>query len=448
MQTFMATRIFAGILRRLRLSQFATMSTGSRCATVTAVYGLLTLIALAPAAKAQDARLVSDAAERQLPGATAESVIVLARRISPTVAAAALEFDSAFHKIGTAGVLADPTLVLEAWDVNRLGVGQRRFGIEQEIKLWGKYGLERGVAQADADAAKFQGQATVTELVAKVIAAHGEYNAAYEAAKLSQEIKKRFDELLGLLRTRYGNTSVDQQDVIKAEIEAATAEGDVVRRQGEFKSAGARLNALIGRQALAPLAIPTGFRAIRPITLAQVQGRALSSNPLLALAGAQTTSAGRSKSLTDLNYYPDVTLGAKYVQRPGAEDTGEFLAGIKLPLQYEAKDAARRAAGSTLGAAQARNEAIRLRIDGEIADAWFSFDAIRKVVKIYATRQLPPSRSSVENARNGFQAGSSDLSTVFESERRLRTVQLELLKLKVELQSKYAEMERLAGGSL
>jgi len=37
---------------------------------------------------------------------------------------------------------------------------------------------------------------------------------------------------------------------------------------------------------------------------------------------------------------------------------------------------------------------------------------------------------------------------VFESERRLRTVQLDLLKLKVELQAKYAEMERLAGGSL
>jgi len=35
-----------------------------------------------------------------------------------------------------------------------------------------------------------------------------------------------------------------------------------------------------------------------------------------------------------------------------------------------------------------------------------------------------------------------------ESERRLRTVQLDLLKLKVELQAKYAEMERLAGGSL
>lgn len=390
----------------------------------------------------------AEAGDQPLPGATVESVVAFARRLNPTVAAAALDFDAAIHKIGTAGVLADPTLILGAWDVNRLGVGQRRFGVEQEIKLWGKYGLERNVAQADAAAAKFQGRATVTELVAQVIAAHGEYNAAYEAVAISVDIKRRYDEILGLLRTRYGATSVDQQDVIKAEIEAAAAEGDVVRRQGEQKSAAARLNALIGRPALAPMASPTGFRTVKAVSLSQVQVLARSANPMLALAGAQSNSAAQSKSLADLNYFPDVTLGATYVQRPGTEDTGEFMVGVKLPLQYGVKDAEQRAAGARLGAAQARNEALRLRIDGQIADAWFGVDALRKVVQIYASRQLPPARSSVDNARNGFQAGSTDLSAVFESERRLRSVQLDLLKLKVELQAKYAEMERLAGGSL
>jgi outer membrane protein, heavy metal efflux system len=388
----------------------------------------------------------AEAGEQPLPGATVESVVAFARRLNPTVAAAALDFDAAVHKIGTAGVLADPTLILEAWDVNRLGVGQRRFGIEQEVKLWGKYGLERDIAQADADAAKFQGRATVTELIAQVVAAHGEYNAAYEAVAISVEIKRRFDDILGLSRSRYGATSVDQQDVIKAEIEAATAEGDVVCRQGEQKSAAARLNALIGRPSLAPLAAPTGFRTVRVISLSQVQALARSANPMLALAGAQSDSAAQAKSLTDLNYYPDVTLGAKYVQRPGTEDTSEFMLGVKLPLHYEVKDAEQRAAGARLGAAQARNEALRLRIDGQIADAWFGVDALRKVVQIYESRQLPPARLSVDNARNGFQAGSSDISLVFESERRLRAVQLDLLKLKVELQAKYAEMERLAGG--
>lgn len=388
------------------------------------------------------------AAERNELGATVESVVAFARRLNPTVAAASLDFDAAVHRIGTMGVVADPTLILEAWDVNRQGVGQRRVGFDQEIKLWGKYGLERDIARSDADAAKFQGRATVIELVAQVVAAHGEYNAAYEAIGIATDIRRRYDEILGLLRSRYGPTSVDRQDVIKAEIEAASAEGDLVRRQGELKSAAARLNALIGRPSLAPLAAPTGFRMLKVVGLAQVQTLGRSANPMLALAGAQSSAAAQAKSLTDLNYYPDVNVGAKYVQRPAAESTGEFTLGVKLPLHYDVKDAEQRAAGARLSAAQARNEALRLRIDGQIADAWFGVDALRKVVQIYASRQLPPARSSVENARNGFQAGSSDLSLLFDSERRFRAVQLDLLKLKVELQSKYAELERLAGGSL
>ena len=388
------------------------------------------------------------AGDQSMPGATVESVVAIAKRLNPTIAAAALDVDAAVHRIGAAGVLADPTLVLEAWDVNSLGVGQRRFGVTQEVKLWGKYGLERDVAQADADVARHKSCATAIELVARVIAAHGEYNAAYEAVRVSQDIKRRFDEILELLRSRYGTTSVGRQNVIKAEIEAATAEGNVVRREGELKSATGRLNALIGRPPLAPLAPPSGFRTVKTVTLAQLQAASRSANPLLAQAEAQITSAARTKSLTDLNYYPNATLGAKYVQRPFVEDTGEFLLSVKLPLHYEAKDAEQRAAGAQLDATRARNDAIRLQIGGEIADAWFSFDALRKVVQIYVSRQLPPARVSVEVARDGFQAGSTDISEVFESERRLGVVQLELLKLKVELQTKYAEMERLAGGSL
>lgn len=386
-------------------------------------------------------------ADQTLPGATVESVVAVAKRLDPTVAAAALEFDAALHKIGMAGVLADPSLILEAWDVNRQGVGQRRIGVDQENKLWGKYGLERNVALAGADAAKSQGRAPVIELIAQVVAAHDEYNAAYEAVAIATEIKRRYDETLGLLRSQYGATAVDQQDMIKAEIEAATAEGDVVRRQGEQKFAEARLNALIGRPSLTPLAAPTGFRTVKSIGLAHVQALARSANPMLGLAGAQSNSAAQTKPLTDLNY-SDVTLGAKYVQRPGTEDTGEFMLGVKLPLHYQVKDAEQRAAGARLGAAQARGEALRRRIDGQATDAWFSVDSLRKVVQIYASRQLPPARSSVDNARHGFQAGSSDLSSVFDSERRLCAVQLDLLKHKVELQAKYAEMERLAGGSL
>jgi cobalt-zinc-cadmium efflux system outer membrane protein len=389
------------------------------------------------------------AAEKNPPGATVESVVSLARRLSPELAAAVLDADAATQRVGAAGVQPDPTVTLQAWDVNSRGVGQRWIGVEQTFRLWGKTDLEKDVAQADADAARHQSRAMEADLVARVKTAYAQYGAAQRALELSRSLKQRVDQLLDLLRLRYGASSVDQQEVIRAELEAANAAADVARREGEAKSAAARLNALIGRDARASLAPSKGFAPMKTrLTLAGVQELARASNPQLAATHAQIRSAAGTKELTDLNYYPDITAGATFVQRPVGENNGQFLLGFKVPLQYEAKDAEQRAASANLGAARARNDALRIRLDGEVAEAWFRLEAVRKAIKIFEQRQLPPARLSVETAKSGFDAGATSLAALLDSERRLRAVELELLALKVEEQSRYADLERLAGGAL
>ncbi len=390
------------------------------------------------------------AAERApAPGASVESVVTLARNLSPELAASVLDADAAAQRVGAAGVQPDPTVTLQAWDVNSKGVGQTWIGAEQTFRLWGKTDLEKGIAAADADAARHQSHVVELDLVARVKSAYAQYAAAHRALELSKALKQRVDQLAELLRLRYGASAVSQQEVIKAELEAANAAADVARREGEEKSAAARLNALIGREALAPLTAPKGFPALRTkMTLAAVQELARSSNPQLAATHAQVRSATGTKDLTDLNYYPDITAGANLVQRRNGETNGMFLLGFKVPLQYEAKDAEQRAASANLGAAKARNDALSIRLDGEVAEAWFRLEAIRKALKIFEQRQLPPARLSVETAQKGFEAGATDLATLLEAERRLRAVELELLALKAEEQSKYADLERLAGGSL
>ncbi len=383
------------------------------------------------------------AVERNMPGATVESVIILARRLSPELAAAALDSDAAEHRVGAAGALPDPTLTLQAWDMNGRGVGQRWIGVEQEFKLWGKLDLERGVAEADAEAARHQSRAVATDLIAGVKTAYAQYAAAHRAIDLSHGLKRPLDEILGLLRLRYGASSVDQQEVFKAEIEAATAETEVARRQGEAKSAAARLNALIGRDSLASLAIPRGFRPLKTkLTLAGVQELARAANPVLATTSAQVRAATGTK-LTDLNYYPDVMVGANFVQRPTGDNSGMFTLGFKAPLQYEAKDAEQRAASSRLGAAQMRYDAIRRNV----AETWFGLEAVRKTIRIVEQRQVPPACLLAETAASGFQPRTTDLAAVLDAQCRLRAVKFELLKLKVE-EARYAELERLAGGSL
>jgi len=118
------------------------------------------------------------AGEQTLPGATVESVVAIARRLNTTVAAASLDFDAAVHKIGTAGVLADPTLILEAWDVNRQGVGQRRIGFDQEVKLWANMASSAISRNRMPRPQNSRAARPLSILLLRVVAAHGEYNAA------------------------------------------------------------------------------------------------------------------------------------------------------------------------------------------------------------------------------------------------------------------------------
>jgi len=70
-----------------------------------------------------------------------------------------------------------------------------------------------------------------------------------------------------------------RQDVIKAEIEAATAEGDVVRRQGRAEIRRGAAQCSDWAPVPVSLAAPTGF-GLPGDSLAQVQALARSANPM------------------------------------------------------------------------------------------------------------------------------------------------------------------------
>ena len=190
------------------------------------------------------------------PGSSVDSVVSFARRLSPELAASILDADAAAHRVGAAGVQPDPTVTLQAWDVNNKGVGQVWIGAEQTFRLWGKTDLEKGIASADADMARHQSHAIELDLIARVKAAYAQYNAAHRALELSRSLQQRVDQLAEVLRLRYGASSVDQQELIKAELEAANAAGRCRAPGGRGKIGGRAFERLIGRKAQAPLAVP------------------------------------------------------------------------------------------------------------------------------------------------------------------------------------------------
>src|SRR5882724_1732842 len=133
------------------------LSRSSPSARVTSSLAFLSILLLGkPAGAEAPVALVA-------PGATLEEVLAIARRLSPELAARALDAEAAQARVTIAGSLADPTLRITSDEIDRTsGPRQNKmlYTVEQEFPLWGKLGLRRD--QAGAELARTRADARMT----------------------------------------------------------------------------------------------------------------------------------------------------------------------------------------------------------------------------------------------------------------------------------------------
>jgi outer membrane protein, heavy metal efflux system len=389
------------------------------------------------------------------PGDTLEEVLAIARRLSPDLAARALDTEAAQARVDIAGSLADPTLRITSDEIDRTsGPRQNKmfFTVEQEFPLWGKRDLKR--AQAGADVARTQADARMTEaeLVEKVKVAFAQYYQTDQAIRTTEDLHRVVHDMARVARDRYAQGRGSQQEVYKAEVEITRLSTEIVRLETRRRSAAARLNALLARPIDAPLARPVKLRslpsdaALAPEALMQ---RARAANPSLAGRDAQIAAAAAGKKLADKSWYPDVMLKAGAIDRTGNGPNG-YLAeiGLRVPLQWGLHDAQQQEAAAQVGAAQARRQALELQIQSELGEFLADFGGSRKTGGLIRTQLLPQSQALLRSGVAGYGLGRAELVDVLSAEHDLANLRIELLSAEFDQQRQLAAIERLIGGDL
>jgi cobalt-zinc-cadmium efflux system outer membrane protein len=389
------------------------------------------------------------------PGATLEEVLAIARRLSPDLAARALDTEAAQARVTIAGSLADPTLRITSDEIDRTsGPRQNKmlYTVEQEFPLWGKRDLKR--AQAGAEVARTQADARVTEaeLVEKVKVAFAQYYQADQAIRTTEDLHRVVHDIARVAQDRYAQGRGSQQEVYKAEVENTRLSTELVRLDARRRGAAARLNALLARPIDAPLARPVKLRALpsdaalAPDALMQ---RARVANPSLAGRDAQIAAADAGKQLADKSWFPDVTLKAGAIDRTGNGPNG-YLAeiGLRVPLQWGLHEAQQREAAAQVGVAQARRQAQELQIQSELGEFVADLAGSRKTGDLIRTQLLPQSQALLRSGVAGYGLGRAELVDVLRAEHDLADLRIELLSVEFDQQRQLAAIERLIGGDL
>ena len=385
-------------------------------------------------------------------GTNVKGLLAAGRRLSPALRAAALDTAAAAAKASGADALDDPTITDNYTYYKDPNVfSGHAVMITQAFPLWGKRGLRRDAALADVDASRGRELAARDELDEKIKVAFAQYYLSARDIAINREIASLATQMHAAASARYGQGGGDQVAVIQAVGEETSAKIEAARLEGEHDAARARLNALVGRSADALLAEPTRPKSVpaRAPTIGALIDRARAANPTLFASNAEIEAARARRTLADRASYPDVTLGAGPLVQTNNRPVGlAATVGLNIPLPWGREGAEQQQAVAQLSATQERYDAVRVEIEGALAEAVAKLRAARATETLLRKQAMPQARATFQTNMADYGQGKGDLTVPIAAEHQIHDVELRLLQAQLDEQVDLAAIERLIGGDL
>jgi outer membrane protein TolC len=395
-------------------------------------------------------------------GSNVQGLLEHARAQNPELASMRLEAEAAAQRVQPAGALPDPVLRVELMNVNNYGndagfnllpskVGETRYTLMQMLPAWGKRDLRRDVAAADVQQATARTAGAWAELAMRIKTGYARYYLASQNERLTREILDLMGRIEQIAQARYSGGLVVQQDAIRAQIEQTTMRSELIMLEAERRQARARLNALLAREAAAPLAEPVALRplpAVSALEAAALAQRARANNPQLAAEDAKLRGAEKSRELARRNRYPDVTLGLTPTQMGSRITSWGVMVEVNIPLQQTTRRAQEAEAEAMVGAARSRSQAVANQLVGDLGENLAALEAARGTEALVANQSLPQSELSLRSAIASYENGKLDFTALLEAQRQIRKARMDRLKAQAEAQMRLAEIERIVGEDL
>jgi outer membrane protein TolC len=403
--------------------------------------------------------LTSAAQAESLPGASVESLLGIAREGSPDLRMVRLEAEAARERIDPAGALPDPFLRVELENITRSGtqeaslspsrVGDTKYLLAQPLPFWGKRDLKRDIAEAEAEQAGSRAADTWAEVAGRIKSLYAQYWLTHRALQLARENIELTRQLEKIAQARYAGGLAAQQDAIRAQVERSTMDSELVGMETEYRQLGAFINAMLARNAGAPLAAPESLRPLPGrLDATALSERLVAKNPQLAIEGARVDGAGKARDLAYRNRFPDFIVGVQPMQVGDRVDAWTLMLELNVPLQQGTRRSQERESERMLEAAAARKEALGHRLDGELSGAVANLEAARTTEQITRSRLLPQAELTFKAALAGYETGKVDFATLLDAQRQIRNARVALLRAQASQQLRLAEIERLLGEDL
>jgi outer membrane protein TolC len=385
---------------------------------------------------------------------TIEAALAEAATRNPELAALEREHEAARLAVDTERFLDPPVFETQIWQwpvrsINPADVGMFMFMGEQELPGRGKRALRQAVRARDAEVVALQIAARRQEILAAVRTAVVDLAQAREVLDILAAQERLLREMADAATLRYAASRTGPQDTLKAVLEIARLQEEVVTTREQGRLAEARLNGLLGRQADAPVGALTpqaGFHVLP--AAADLQHMALERQPDLARARVEAERERAELARIRGERRPDFVIGGGYMLMPGEAGAWTARAGLTWPNAPWARGRL----VAQIAEQEKRVDAASARLYGEenrvriaVQEALVRLAAARDRAQLLQTSVLPQIQQSLDVARVAYQADRGGLLDLVDTHRALLAGRIDYVRARSDAQRAAADLERAVG---
>ena len=388
---------------------------------------------------------------------TVDDLVREALQKNPGVQSALHAVEAQRRRVPQAKALPDPMVgVGWAGNITPFSVQQgdpssyRSITASQQLLYPGKLKLRGEIATKEADAAHWDYEAARRRVTADVKAAYYDYWFYDKAIQITQKNRELLEKLSQISESRYRVGKGIQQDILRSQVEISLLMQRLTVFEQQRRTAQARLNTLLARDP---------DESLPPAANLQQAALTLSLADMYQLARENDTGLQREKqmvqrsqiavNLAQKDYYPDLSVGYMYQQRPALPDMHGLTFSVNVPVFYKTKqrEEVAQAAEEQIVAEHSRDNR-QNELNFELKQQYLGAKASDELLRLFSQGIVPQSSLALESSMSSYQVGTADFLTVIGNFSMVLNYEIDYYRELANYQTSLARMESMVGVDL
>ena len=384
-----------------------------------------------------------------------DSLIDEARNNNPEILALKNRYEASRARIPQAFSLSDPWLGIEYEEVPKgktdlTDAALRMYSVQQMVPFPTKLFTRRSAASKAAKSAFEEYREKENEIIQKVTSTYSELFLIYKSIEITGENKALLEQLSRQAATRYSVGKASQQDALKAQVEIAMMDTELIMLEQRRQVSVAKLNILLNKDPRGELSRPEVENDIAfEKTLDELYILTKENRPELKAANFNVEKGRSLYSLSLQEYLPDFMLKYEQRERNSHLEGYDIMAAVTVPIWFWEKQ--------NFNVKEMKEELRMLEAEYKMTENMALFDvkeahsrveALKELITLYKTSFLPQAEQTLKSSLIGYEANQVDFLNLLDSQRMLLEFKLDYYKNVVEFEIALADLERSVGVKL